>query len=187
MSDLRTAFERLRGDDGSAIDPVMAEYGRLAFATAFHVLRDSSLAEEAVQDAFVRVWQRARQFDPERGNERTWILSIVRNSAIDTARKRSRMLERSIDDVPAVYGLRHPDDTWQSVLAGMTEARVRQALDELPAEQREVIVKAYYEGVRPVDIARQLRVPEGTIRSRLRLGLAKLREILAPLREELTQ
>lgn len=182
----QTAFMRFRSGEDSAFDSVVSEYTGPAYATAVQVLGDPARAEEAVQDGFVRVWRRAAQFDPQRGSERTWILAVVRNSAIDMLRKRSRTQERSIEESPNVYALRDPSDTWQTVLEGLTAARVRQALEILPPDQQEVVVKTYYEGVRPVEIARQLNIPEGTVRSRLRLGLARLRESLAPVREELS-
>lgn len=180
-----TPFLRFRAGQAGAFDAVVAEYMGPAFATAVQVLQDSALAEEAVQDAFLRVWQRAHLFDPAKGAERSWILSVVRNQAIDALRKRARAKERSIEDSPAVYALRDPSDTWQTVLAELTGDRVRQALEELPAEQQDVVVRTYYQGKRPVDVARELGVPEGTIRSRLRLGLQKLRDSLAPVREAL--
>ena len=181
-----TAFERFRSGDSAAFDDLVREYTGPAFATAIQVLKDAARAEEAVQDAFLRLWQRARQFDPERGVERSWILAIVRNSAIDAFRKQAKAMERSIEDAPAVYALRDPADTWQQVLEGLTGDRVRLALEELPPDQQQVVVQAYYEGIRPVEIARRLGIPEGTVRSRLRLALAKLRETLEPVREELT-
>lgn len=181
-----TAFERFRLGDSAAFDDLVREYTGPAFATAIQVLKDAARAEEAVQDAFLRLWQRARQFDPERGVERSWILAIVRNSAIDAFRKQAKAMERSIEDAPAVYALRDPADTWQQVLEGLTGDRVRLALEELPPDQQQVVVQAYYEGIRPVEIARRLGIPEGTVRSRLRLALAKLRETLEPVREELT-
>lgn len=180
-----TPFLRFRAGETTAFDAVVAEYTGPAYATAVQVLRDTALAEEAVQDAFLRVWQRAHLFDPQKGAERSWILSIVRNQAIDALRKRARARERSIEDTPAVYALRDPSDTWQAVLAGLTGDRVRQALEELPAEQQDVVVRTYYQGKRAVDVARELGLPEGTVRSRLRLGLQKLRDSLTPVREAL--
>lgn len=181
-----SAFARFRSGEKAAFDELVAEYTGPAYATALRVLHDPAKAEDAVQDAFVRVWQRAGQFDPERGIERSWILAIARNSAIDALRRNARFRERSIDDLPAVYELRDPDDVWQQVLAQLTGDLVRSELRMLPPDQQEVVVKAYYQGTRPVDIARELGIAEGTVRSRLRLGLAKLRESLGPVREELT-
>jgi RNA polymerase sigma-70 factor (ECF subfamily) len=83
--------------------------------------------------------------------------------------------------------LRDPDDVWQQVLDRLTGETVQAALQMLPVDQQEVVVKAYYQGIRPVDIARELGIAEGTVRSRLRLALVKLRESLASVREELTQ
>ncbi len=182
---MSTAFLRFRAGEEAAFDQVVSEYTGPAYAAAVQILRDPALAEEAVQDAFVRLWQRAKQFEPGKGAERSWIMAIVRNQAIDSLRKRARTMERSIDEAPHVYALRDPDDVWQSVLEGLTGEQVLRAIRELPAEQQEVIVRAYYEGKKLVDVARELEIPEGTARSRLRLALGKLRDSLSPIREAL--
>lgn len=182
---MSTAFLRFRAGEAAAFDQVVSEYTGPAYAAAVQILRDSALAEEAVQDAFVRLWQRAKQFEPGKGAERSWIMAIVRNQAIDALRKRARTMERSIDEAPHVYALRDPDDVWQSVLDGLTGEQVLRAIRELPAEQQEVVVRAYYEGKKLVDVARELEIPEGTARSRLRLALSKLRDTLSPVREAL--
>jgi RNA polymerase sigma-70 factor, ECF subfamily len=180
---MTTAFQRFREGDTEAFDQVVTEYSGPGYAVAVQVLRNPSLAEEAVQEAMLRLWKQGRQFDPARGNERSWILSICRNQAIDLLRKRNRHPERSIEDLPSVYALQDPEDVWQSVMASMTGEVVREALETLPPEQRDTVVQAYYGGLRPVEIARRLQLPEGTVRSRLRLGLARLREALAPVKE----
>lgn len=182
---MSTAFLRFRAGEAAAFDLVVSEYTGPAYAAAVQILRDPALAEEAVQDAFVRLWQRAKQFEPGKGAERSWIMAIVRNQAIDALRKRARTMERSIDEAPHVYALRDPDDVWQSVLDGLTGEQVLRAIRELPAEQQEVVVRAYYEGKKLVDVARELEIPEGTARSRLRLALSKLRDTLSPVREAL--
>jgi RNA polymerase sigma-70 factor (ECF subfamily) len=81
--------------------------------------------------------------------------------------------------------LRDPDDVWQQVLEGLTSIDVRAALQQLPAEQQDIVLQVYYEGKRPVEVARELGIAEGTVRSRLRLALARLREALGPVREDL--
>jgi RNA polymerase sigma-70 factor (ECF subfamily) len=173
-----TAFERFRAGERTAFDDVVHEYAGSAYAVAVKVLGDPGLAEETVQEAFVRIWERAGAYDGTRGNERTWILSVVRNQAIDVLRKRQRQRERSMEDEPVVYAMRAPDDVWESVASTLTSETVMDALATLPAEQRETVMLAYYGGLRPVEIARRTGTPEGTVRSRLRLGLLRLRGIL---------
>lgn len=185
MDPVSSAFLRYCAGEASAFDDVVTEYTGPAYAVALQILREPALAEEAVQDAFVRVWQRARQFDPARGAERSWVLAVVRNQAIDALRKRARTGERSIDGLEAVHALRDPADVWQAVVEGLTGATVRDAVAGLPSEQQEVVVRAYYQGNRLADVARELGIPEGTARSRLRLALAKLRDALGPVREAL--
>lgn len=173
-----SAFARYRAGDDAAFDQVVAEYASPAYATAVKVLADPSLAEEAVQEAFVRIWRNAHKFESARGNERTWILSVVRNQSIDMLRKRNRHPESDIDAVPGMALLRDPEDPWRVVAQKLQSSQVKHALDQLPAEQRGVIQLAFFAGMRSVDIARSLNLPEGTVRSRMRLGLGKLREML---------
>lgn len=180
-----TAFQQFIAGDPEAFDAVVREFAGPAYTVAVRVLGDPAAAEEAVQEAMVRVWQRAAKFDSERGNERSWILSVVRNQAIDMLRKRARLAERSIDADPVVHEVQDPADTWGAVLQRLTRERVLLVLKELPREQREVIMLAYYGGLRPVTIAQRLRVPEGTIRSRLRIALSRLRTMLAEERQAL--
>ncbi len=180
-----TAFQQFIAGDREALDVVVREFAGPAYTVAVRVLADPAAAEEAVQEAMVRVWQRAAKFDAERGNERSWILSVVRNQAIDMLRKRARLAERSIDADPVVHEVQDPADTWGAVLQRLTRERVLLVLKELPREQREVIMLAYYGGFRPLTIAQRLRVPEGTIRSRLRIALSRLRTMLAEERQAL--
>lgn len=173
-----SAFARYRAGEATAFDQVVTDYASPAYATAVKVLADPSLAEEAVQEAFVRIWKSAHKFESARGNERTWILSVVRNQSIDMLRKRNRHPESDIDAVPGLALIRDPEDPWKAVAEKLQSAQVKHALDQLPAEQRGVIQLAFFAGMRSVDIARSLNLPEGTVRSRMRLGLGKLREML---------
>jgi RNA polymerase sigma-70 factor, ECF subfamily len=102
----------------------------------------------------------------------------VRNQSIDMLRKRNRHPESDIDAVPGLALIRDPEDPWRAVAEKLQSAQVKNALDQLPAEQRGVIQLAFFAGMRSVDIARSLNLPEGTVRSRMRLGLGKLREML---------
>jgi RNA polymerase sigma-70 factor, ECF subfamily len=179
VADMKSAFERFVAGDTTAFDGVVVSYSGPAYAVALRVLGDQQQAEDAVQDAMVRIWKvAARSFDPARGHERSWILTVVRNVAVDALRRRKDG-ERSIDESLFVYDTRDDSSTWQAVLQRLTRAEVQEALRRIPAEQREVLTLAYYGGIRPVEIARRLGVPEGTVRSRLRLALKRLRSDLA--------
>ncbi len=174
-----TPFARFRGGEPTAFDGVVAAYASPAYAVALKVLGDPGLAEEATQEAFLRIWRNATRFNDARGNERTWILSVVRNQAIDVLRRRTRYSIVDIDDVPHVATMRDPADPAATVIASFRSTAVHEAVFRLPKEQRGVIQLAYFSGMRSVDIARQLNLPEGTVRSRIRLALGKLRTYLA--------
>ena len=177
-----TAFMRFREGDAQAFDEVVAQYRQPAYATALKILGDAGQAEEAVQEAFLRIWRNSHRFEAGRGSERTWLLSVVRNQAIDTMRRRNRRGEVDIEAVPALLTLRDPSDPLAQVEHGSDAEMVRRALEHLPAEQRGAIQLVYYGEMRPPEVSRLLGIPEGTVRSRVRLGLAKLRELL-PARE----
>jgi RNA polymerase sigma-70 factor, ECF subfamily len=153
-------------------------YNRLAFGLAYRILGDAASAEEAVQDAFMQVWTRAGSFE-DRGsaNVRGWLLTIVHHRAIDTLRRSSRHDQRAatLDDH---LELRALGDTWDDVAQQLTTDEIRQALGELPDDQRRAIELAYFGGLTQREIADQEATPLGTVKGRMRLGLNKLRTVL---------
>ena len=162
--------------DPDALVALYDRYGRLAFGLAYRVLGDPATAEEVVQDAFMRVWQRAESFDAERGSLRAWLLSIVHHRAIDQVRKRGTHPEdEALDPIAPRPGV---SDVWGDVLATLEAEQVRRAVAELPVEQRQAIELAYFSGLTHHEIAQQTGIPLGTIKSRLRLGLRHLRQLL---------
>ena len=177
-------LSRFLSGDNAAFGDLVDTYSGPSLAVAFRILHDRDLAEEAVQDAFVRVWQQASKFDPARGSERSWVLAIVRNQAIDLLRRRLRQREQTLDDWLAIDPAGR-DHALGTVLEASDAAIIRSALAELPAEQRGTIRLAFFRDMRPVEIARALGIPEGTVRSRLRMGLARMRRLLEPVREDL--
>ncbi len=163
--------------DPDALVMLYDRYGRLAFGLAYRILGDAATAEEVVQDAFMNVWRKAESFDAERGNIRTWLLSIVRNRAIDQLRGRYGRQRDEIDFdklEPVLSG----QDLWAEVVRGLRAEAVRDAIIDLPDEQRSAIELAYFEGLTHREIAEKTGIPLGTIKSRLRLGLRKLHETL---------
>jgi RNA polymerase sigma-70 factor (ECF subfamily) len=168
--------------DAVALGQLYDRHARLAIAVAHRVLGEQGAAEDAVQDAFVAVWRRASSFDPARGAARAWLLTIVRNCAIDRRRGRHA---RALSDAPlddVAYRLAtSADETFATVAASVEATRVRAALQALPADQRGAIELAYFGGLTQHEIAEATGAPLGTVKGRIRLGLRKLREELGDL------
>ena len=170
-----------RGDP-DALGRLYDRYGRLAIAVAYRVLGDRNTAEDTVQDAFLAVWRRVDSFDPRRGSARGWLLTIVRNAAVDRRRGRhARALQDTpLDDVTfrlATDG----EETFAAVAASVEAERVRDALALLPSEQREAIELAYFGGLTHQEIAERTGAALGTVKGRMRLGLHKLRVALSDI------
>jgi len=166
--------------DPDALVTLYDRYGRLAFGLAYRILGDAFLAEEVVQDAFMNVWRNAAKFDANRGAVRSWLLAIVHHRAVDRLREwRGKDLEVDLDD--AALTLTAPD-VWGALLDQIELESVRQALAALPEEQRLALELAYFQGLTHQEIAERTGWPLGTVKSRLRLGLAKLADLLAALR-----
>ncbi len=163
-----------------ALDELYERYGRLVFSLALNSVGNAGTAEEITQDVFLRVWQRARQYRPERGQVSTWLTTITRHRAIDQLRRRGSRpeghsvawAEISAASEPTVEG---PEEV--AALA-MERKRVRAALAQLPDEQKHVLALAYFQGLTQSQIAETLDLPLGTVKTRIRLGMQKLRELL---------
>ena len=166
--------------DAGALDALYDRYNRLVFGLALNTVGDRSTAEEITQDVFVRVWERAGQYRVEQAKVSTWLTSIARHRAIDMLRRRgSRAESHSVawDDLspgaePSVGG---PDEETQ---LNLERRRVRTALAALPDEQKQVLALAYFRGYTQTEIAASLGQPLGTVKTRMRLGMQKLRIIL---------
>jgi RNA polymerase sigma-70 factor, ECF subfamily len=170
-----------RGDP-DALGLLYDRYGRLALAVAYRVLGDYHAAEDAVQDAFLAVWRRVDSFDRRRGAVRGWLLTIVRNAAVDRRRGRHAHSRQDAPLDDEAFRLATEDEATFAVVASSVEARrVREALAGLPAEQREAIELAYFGGLTHQEIAERTGAALGTVKGRLRLGLHKLRAALADL------
>lgn len=182
MSDLtdEELMGRIARRDDVALGQLHDRYRALAFSIAQRVVNDPARAEDVVQDAFLAVWRRAGSYAPGRGSVRTWLTSVVRNRAIDVVRAtRERpvgdddgMLHALEDGAPAV------DDQVAASIAG--EA-TRRALGQLPDEQRQAIALAYFAGLSHSEIADRTGLPLGTVKSRVRLGLQRMRMVLSPV------
>jgi RNA polymerase sigma-70 factor (ECF subfamily) len=167
-----------RGEQ-AAVTGLYDRHGGAAYGLAFRITGDGTLAEDVVQEAFLSVWRQCGRFDPARGQVRSWLLTIVHHKAVDAVRRRAGRPERALPEEPEVF---HADRGRPEEIAEMSmdAAAVREAVALVPEEQRQTIMMAYFEGLTHVEIAERMKVPLGTVKSRLRIGLEKMREYLRP-------
>jgi len=169
--------ERIRAGDAGALGELYDRYASIALATAQRVVGGRDEAEDVVHDAFVAVWRKIDRFDAERGALRGWLMTVVRNRAIDRVRARRTTVD--VDDADERSLLRTgPNPTSDDVLRRAAAGDLRTALAELPDEQRRAVELAYFEGYTYREVAELTGVPAGTANGRLRLALAKLRDSL---------
>jgi|SRR5215210_1323444 len=167
---------RVAGGDVRAFEAVYDRYHRRAYSLARRITGSAGGAEEATQDAFLSLWRAASSFDPERARLATWLLALVRYRSIDWLRRRTpRALHQDFTE-GAAETIEAPERTEEQVLASEECDRARRLVAGLPAEQREVIDLAYFEGYTQTEIAARVGIPVGTVKGRVRLGLDKLRQ-----------
>jgi RNA polymerase sigma-70 factor (ECF subfamily) len=169
---------QIAAGDSPSLMALYDRYNRLAFGLAYRILQNPSIAEEAVQDAFLQAWNRASTFDTSRGtNVRGWLMTIVHNRSIDIRR---RDIDRKPQQVPIddVEQKLSSPDAWRDVSANITQTVMREAVAALPDDQRRTIELAYFEGLSQSEIADREQTPLGTVKGRMRLGIRKLRDSL---------
>jgi RNA polymerase sigma factor (sigma-70 family) len=162
--------------DEQALAELYDRFGRVAYGLARRILRDESLAEDAVQDAFLTAWRRADTFMPERAKASTWLLTLVHRRAVDLVRREDRRRAEPIDDTAEAPAERTAEEI---VWLRFERERVQAALQRLPDQQREALELAYYGGFTQSELAERLGQPIGTIKSRMFSGLGRLRDLLA--------
>jgi RNA polymerase sigma-70 factor, ECF subfamily len=166
--------------DADAFEILYDRHASSVFSLAFRIVGDRAAAEEISQIAFLSAWRTTGRFDRNRGSVRTWMLSIVRNRAIDALRRDQVHQRRRAPEPPEADELTAPERTDHEA-ARREEARaVQGSLRELPSDQSRVIELAYYGGFTQSEIAELLEVPLGTVKSRMRRGLDGLRQALEP-------
>lgn len=174
--------------DGRALEELYDRYSRVVMAFAMRMMPDAAAAEELTQEVFFRAWKQAERYAASKGSFLTWLLSITHNMGIDELRKRQRRPQRADLDDP-MSTMANVEDTERPVeeLAwiGTVRIDIREALDELPDAQRAPIELAYFRGLTQREVAEVLNVPIGTIKTRMRLGMRKLREEMERRKVEL--
>ncbi|GAB4111893.1 MAG: sigma-70 family RNA polymerase sigma factor [Roseiflexaceae bacterium] len=186
-------FENLRDEEllalvvrrhETALGHLYDRYSRMIYAIALRITGDRLTAEEVVQDVFQNVWQTAASFQPGVGSFSAWLMGVARHRAIDATRSK-RERSRSAEQ-PMAEGWEMPDDSNLEQEVDQRELRefVRKALNELPTNQRQTIELAYYGGLTRAEIANKMGEPLGTVKTRMRLGLLKLRDLLRTLEHD---
>lgn len=171
-------IRRLVSGDQGALSELYDSTSRLVFGLAARILNDSADAEEVTLDVYTQAWRQAARYDASRGDPITWLLTLAHSRAIDRLRSRSgaKKREQSLEAVAEFpSGARDPE---ASSVDAQRARLVRKAMATLSNEQREAIELAYFEGLTHVEIAERTGQPLGTAKSRIRLGMARLREAL---------
>jgi RNA polymerase sigma-70 factor (ECF subfamily) len=174
----RLLIERIRRREPQALIDAYASYGTRVFSLIFRIVRDRQAAEELLQDTFMRLWDRFEAYDADKGALLSWLFRVGRNCALDFLRKESR---RGHFDVVFIEGDSELENLHEDVLSSEMVFVVRDALSALPSAQKLLIELAYFEGLTHSELAEQTGDSLGTVKSRIRLGLKKLREVLGNL------
>ncbi len=171
----RTTRARLIAGDEGALNEIYDQFSSFVYGLALRVIGDARAAEDVSQDVFVIVWERADAFDPDRGSLRTWLGTLTHRRAVDHVRREEARRRRALKDAARA---RTTPDVEEMAMALVTAERVRSALATLPDEQRRAIQLAYFGGTTYRQVAEVLGIPEGTAKSRLRLGLRRIAGVL---------
>jgi RNA polymerase sigma-70 factor (ECF subfamily) len=179
ISDVDLLHAVARGDE-AALARLYDDYRVILFGLLVRILNSREEAEDILQDVFIQVWRRAKDFDENRGKPFTWLVTLTRSRAIDRLRQlgaRQRLATSAAQDQPEEAS----DALTDTIKSGQKEV-VQRALAELPEDQKQTLVLAYYEGLTQSEIAAKLGAPLGTVKTRMRSGLAKLRARLGSQR-----
>jgi len=173
-------MQRVSQADKDALEALYTRYRTQVYSLAMFMLKQPALAEEATQDIFLNVWLKASSFNAERGQPKAWIMSVAHHKVVDVIRSRRRTI---VNTDPADYETLDllPADgasTEQQVEQTLERERIMRALKTVPESQREVIMLAYFEGYTQSEMAEKLDQPLGTIKTRVRLAMQKLRTAL---------
>ncbi|HLO00308.1 MAG TPA: sigma-70 family RNA polymerase sigma factor [Pyrinomonadaceae bacterium] len=174
-SDVELLYAVARGDE-AALARLYDAYRTILFGLLMRILNSREEAEDVLQEVFIQVWRRAKDFDEKRGRPFTWLVTLARSRAIDRLRllgARQRLVAGAAQAQTEAVS-----DALSDTIRGAQREIVRSALAELPEEQRQTLVLAYFDGLTQSEIATKLNAPLGTIKTRMRAGMIKLRSVL---------
>jgi RNA polymerase sigma-70 factor, ECF subfamily len=179
-ADLRTLADEdlmtlVRDGEPRAFEVIFDRHSGPAFSLAYRMCGRRMMAEDVVQEAFMSLWRSGARYDPRRGSVRNWVLGVVHNRAIDAFRRGVVREGRNVSDEGLAERLPADEETATEVARRDEARQVRAKLQELPAEQRQVVELAYFGGFSHTQIAEMLQLPAGTVKGRMRLALTKMR------------
>jgi RNA polymerase sigma-70 factor (ECF subfamily) len=172
---------RLQARDPDAMKDLYDRFGKLAWSVILSIVRDAAIAEDLVQETFLRAWNRVHGFEASRGALGPWLLAIARNRAIDHVRSRNHRKDRCVDELDATE---HPAlflDMESAILNAKHASALRNAIAKLNVNQRKVIELAYYEGLSQTEMAERMGQPLGTVKTWVRTALKNLRDELGEM------
>lgn len=173
----------IAGGDEQALSALYDRYRLILFGLILRILHSQPEAEDVLQEVFLQVWRRASDFDEARGRPFTWLVTLARSRAIDRLRSlgsRDRTAQEAARDVPESIS-----DAAEDAVKSEQGEIVRRALQELPEEQRRTLLLAYFEGLTQSEISERLNTPLGTVKTRMRSGMMRLRELLGDRMKDL--
>jgi RNA polymerase sigma factor (sigma-70 family) len=169
---------RLVARDHAALTEIYDQFGSYVYGLAARVIGDRRAAEDVTQEVFLSMWERPEVFEPDRGRLRTFVGTLAHRRAIDFVRREEARRRRSARDAAAMLPIPDVDEL---AMAIVTAEQVRAEVERLPAEQREAIELAYFGGRTYRQVAEELGIPEGTAKSRMRLGLRRIADALGAI------
>jgi RNA polymerase sigma-70 factor (ECF subfamily) len=175
-------LKRIGQGDRRSFEELYDRFSGPLFATAYRVLNNQVAAEEALQDVFIQIWEKAPLYNPAIGKPLTWAVTLTRNKAIDRLRSTQRRTRLQENAQREAENFERFDDksSFDVVVSAETCKSVRKAMENLSQDQRQVIELAFFSSMTHTEIAEHLNMPLGTIKTRIRRGLTKLREVISP-------
>lgn len=187
-SQLEAALQRVAAGDRDAMAEVYDATAPWIYGLCVKLLKDRAAADDVTAETYFKAWQSARDFDPSRGNVLAWLTTIARSRALDRLRSHARrqsLMESYAGDQPPKEPSACEEHPEQLIAGKQARSLINGALAELPAEQRRIVELSYFSGLSQSEIAQAIGQPLGTVKSRTRLAMTKLRDALTPLRGDL--
>jgi RNA polymerase sigma-70 factor, ECF subfamily len=175
-------LKRVGQGDSASFEQLYDRLAGLLFSTAYRVLNNQAAAEDVLQDVFIQIWEKAPLYNPALGKPLTWAVTLTRNKAIDRLRsiQRRNRLQENVQHESEIFEQFDDRSSFDVVASSETSKLIRQAVEKLSNDQRQVIELAFFSSMTQAEIASHLGQPLGTIKARIRRGMIKLRDVIGP-------